>query len=497
MKVLLVNPKATQLNRRKKAPSVPLGLLAIASYVKAKGHTVKIIDLTVKQESVKKQINNFDPDVVGISFSATLVGNSTVKISKIAKKLGKPVVWGGHMPSSLPDLCFKEGCVDFIVIGEGEITFTELLNSLENGKSFYDIDGLAFVDNDGVHINKDREFADLSTFPAIDWSLVNPNKYCQIYFLCKKMMYLYSSKGCPAKCTFCYSPGYHRCTHRKRPPEQVVDEIEYLVKNCGVDGINFSDELWNPGKEDMQALFRMFRERELNFVWGCQSRLGTFDKEELQLMYDAGCRWILFGIESGSEERIKKIKKGIRLDMAKEIFRDCREIGITAQSSFIIGYPDETEQELKQTVSFALNLDAHLSPFNVFFLQPGSEAFESAVSSGRYDPPKNLKEWAKLQCDEFEGDTLSKVPRKDLLVLHFYAQWRGFSQKESVSSDSYGIIKQLAVQAVKNMFKFNPDNFFLGAYASAKQLLTVIWYAKAYPKILKKYGIVKNKSNRR
>lgn len=493
MRVLLINPKATQLNRRKKAPSVPLGLLAVASYIKAKGHIVKVVDLTVKAENIEKHIKNFEPDVVGVSFSSTLVGDSTVRVSKIAKKYNKPVVWGGHMPSSLPDLCFKEGCVDYIVMGEGELTFSELLETLEKGGSVENINGLAFVDKDGVHINKDREFADLATFPVTDWSLVNPEKYCQVYFLCKRMMYLYFSKGCPAKCTFCYSPGYHRCTHRKRLPEHVVEEIEYLVKNCGVDGINFSDEFWNPGKEDMLAFFRMIKERKLEFVWGCQSRLGTFSKEDLQQMYDAGCRWILFGVESGCESRIKEIKKGINLDMAKDTFANCREIGITAQSSFIIGYPGETEEELKETVSFALSLNAHLCPFNVFFLQPGSESLDVAVKSGQYDPPKSLKEWAKLQCDEFEGETLSEVSRKELLVLHFYAQWQGFSQKESVSSDSYGIVKQLAAQALKNMFKLNFDNFFIGSFASAKQFFTVLWYAKAYPGILQKYGIQKKK----
>ena len=489
MKVLLINPKATQLNRRRKAPSVPLGLLAIASYIKAKGHTVKIVDLTVKSENIEKLIMSFNPEVVGLSFSSTLVGNSTVKISKIAKRHNKPVVWGGQMASVLPELCFKEGCVDFIVMGEGEITFSELLDSIKSGGLFSDIDGLAYIDKNGVHINKDREFADLKTFPALDWTLVKPNKYCQVYFLCKKMLYLYFSKGCPAKCTFCYSPGYHRCTHRKRSPEQVVDEIEYLVKNCGVDGINFADEFWYPGKEDFKTYIRLIKERRLEIVWGCQTRLGVFSKEDLQQMYDAGCRWILFGIESGSEARLKEIKKGINLEKAKDTFRNCREVGITAQSSFIIGYPGETEDELKETVSFALSLNANLCPINVLFLQPGSELFEYSVSSGQYTPPKNLKDWSRLQCDEFDGETLSKIPRKELLVIHFYAQWLGFSQKESVGSDSYGIVKQLAMQALKNMFKFNPDNFFLGAYASAKQFITVVWYAKAYPKILKKYGL--------
>lgn len=496
MKVLLINPKATQFNRRRKAPSVPLGLLAIASYIKKEGHTVQIVDLTVKPENIEKHLKRFSPDVVGVSYSSTLVGNSAVKVSKAAKKYGKPVVWGGHMASVLTELCFREGCVDYIVMGEGEITFNELLDTLENGGSFYDISGLAFLDKDGVHINEHREFADLAEFPALDWSLLNPVEYSQVYFHCSRMVYLYFSKGCPAKCTFCYSPKYHRCTHRRRPPEQLVDEIEYLVNRCGIDGINFADELWNPGTEDMQTFFRLIKERNLRFVWGCQTRLGVFGKEELRQMHDAGCRWILFGIESGSKERLKEVKKGINLDKAKETIDHCREIGITTQSSFIIGYPGETREELKETVRFAMSLNANMCPLNVCFLQPGSEMFDAATAAGQYIPPKNLKEWDKLQCDEYSGKTLSRVPMKELLVLHFYAQWLGFSRKESVGSDSYGVAKQLAVQAVKNMFKLSPDNFFLGFFTSAKQFFTVVWYAKAYPKILKKYGLYKHKSGK-
>lgn len=497
MKVLLINPKASQLNKRKKAPSVPLGLLAIASYIKTKGHTAKIVDLTIKSENIEKHIKSFNPDVVGLTVHSTLVVNSTVKLSKTAKKYNKPVIWGGFIPSTLPELCFKEGCVDFLVMGEGEITFSELLNAIETGSPYNNIDGLAFVDKDEVHINKDREFADLATFPVTDWSFIEPNKYCQRFFQCKKLLYLYFSKGCPAHCTFCYNPCYHRSTHRKRPPEQMIEEIEYLVKNCGIDGVNFADEYLYPGKEDMQKFIHLIKEKNLDFKWGGQTRLGVYNKAELQQMYDAGCRFMLFGVESGCKERIKEIKKGIDLDKAKETFSNCREIGIITQSSFIIGYPDETEEELKETISFALSLNSHLCPINVLFLQPGSETFEYAVSSGRYTPPKNLKEWGKIQTDEYEGKTLSKIPTKELLVIHFYSQWLGFSQKESIGSDSYGLIKLLAVQTIKNMFKWNPDNLFIGSFASAKQFLKVLFYAKAYPKILKKYGLKKNKSNNR
>ena len=489
MKILLFNPKFAQLSRRLKSPTLPLGLLAIASYMKANGHTVKIVDLTIQSENIKRHIRDFNPDVVGVTVHSTRSIQSAIKVSKIAKSLNKPVVWGGFIPSVLTELCFKEDCVDFVVISEGELTFCELLDSMENAKPYENIDGLAFRSKEGVCINRPREFSDLTSFPPTDWSLVDPEKYLQRFFNCKRMLYLYFSKGCPAACTFCYNSGYHRSAFRRRAPEQVVDEMEYLVKTCQIDGVYFADEFVCPGKEDMATFLRLLKERNLNITWGGQTRLGVYDREQLQKMYDGGCRHLLIGVESGNEDRIKSIKKNIRLEQAKETFAACKEIGITTQSSFIIGFPDETEEEVKQTVRFAMSLDTPLSPFNVYFIQPGSEVYETVVRSGRYSPPASLKEWSKLQTDEYVGETLSNVPRKDLMVIHYYAQWRGFSTKDSVNSDSYGIFKHQVALTIRNILRFKLDNVLIGTFASAKQFLTVFWYAKAYPKIRKKYGL--------
>lgn len=494
MRVLLVVSTATRLTNRQKAPSTPLGLLSIASYIKAKGHDVKIVDLTVKPESIEKCIKHFAPDIVGVSFISTLAMNSAVKITKTAKKYNKPVVWGGIAASLLPELSFKEGGADFIVMGEGEITFSELLDTIKQGGSFYNIDGLAFIDKDEVHINKDRAFADLSTFPVLDWSLIDPKKYFQYYFNSKKMMYSYMSKGCPGKCTFCFNTSYHRNSHRTRNPEHVVDEIEYLVKHCGADGINFADEFWYPGKEDMQLFFRLIREKHLDFKWGGQTRLGVFNKEELQQMYDAGCRWLLFGIESGCEERIKEIKKGINLRKAKETFKNCKEIGITTQASFIIGYPNETEEELKETINFAKGLDANLCPFSILYIQPGSELYETYAVNKLYNPKEEMKLLKKIEIGEHSFANLSKVCDKDLRVIHFYFQWIGFMKKEGVNSDSFGVAKKMASDAFKNMVRCGFINFFIGLFASTKKFFSVVWYAKAYPKILMKYGLDRKKA---
>lgn len=491
MKILLVNPKTSLVAR---APSCPLGLLSIASFLNTKGYEVKIVDQTVKKENIEKQIKLFDPDVVGVSFISAMASEAAIKVSKIAKKHNKTVVWGGQIISALPELGFKEGCVDFIVIGEGEITFLDLLKTIEKGGSFADVEGLAFMDNCEMRINKQREFADLAEFPILDWSLVDAKRYFQTFFMGKKMLYLYASKGCPGACTFCFNQKFHRRVQRRRPIEQVVDEIEYLIKSIGVDSVNFADEFWFPGREDMQEFFRLIKERNLDFVWGIQTRLGVFTREDLQQMYDAGCRWILFGVESGCESRIRSIKKGIDIGKAKETFQNCREIGITSQSAFIIGYPDETEEELKQTIKFAFELEANLCPFTILYPQPGSEIFESAVRGGKCKQPASLKERG-LQCS---GDTvifnLSKVPSKELKVIHFYTQWAAFVDKGAVNFNSFGIAKKMVSDTFKKIFRFGVVDFFTGAFVSLKQFLTVFYYAKAYPEILEKYGINKRKT---
>jgi len=490
LKVLLINP-ATKIITR--APSCPLGLLSIASYLIAKGHNVKIVDQTVKTENIEKHIRNYNPDIVGVSVISSMASKAAVKASKMAKKLGKPVVWGGQIISAVPELGFKEGCVDYVVVGEGEITFFELINKIETGGLLSGIDGLAYLENGKMHINRQRDFADLSAFPVIDWSLVDPKKYFQSFFGCKKMLYVYASKGCPAECTFCFNHKFHRSTQRRRPMQHVVEEIEYLIKNCGIDSVNFADEFWYPGKDGMQVFFDLINQKKLDFVWGIQTRLGVFNRNDLQLIYNAGCRWILFGIESGCKERIKKIKKGIDLEKAKETFEFCREIGITTQSAFIIGYPDETEEELKETIALAVSLNANLCPFTILYLQPGSELFELAVSCGRCTPPEALKELSLQYTGDSLNVNLSKVSGKELKVIHYYTQWSAFTDKRSINSNSFGIAKKMIFDTFKKIFRYGITSFFLGIFVSMKQFLTVLWYANAYPKVLRKYGLYKFK----
>jgi len=486
LKVLLINPAPNIIAR---APSCPLGLLALASYLQVFGYCVKIVDQSVQAENIRKHIKDFDPDVVGVAIVSAQAFRSALAASKTAKAFGKPVVWGGQIISALPELGFKEDCVDYIVIGEGEITLHELLKAIESHGSLEQIDGLAFLQDGRVRINKPREFADLSTFPAIDWSFIDVKKYYQHFFGCKKMLYVYASKGCPAKCTFCFNPRYHRSTQRRRPMSVVVDEIECLITRYGVDSVNFADEFWYPGSDELRRFLGLIKEKKLDFVWGIQTRLGLFGPDELRQMYDAGCRWVLFGVESGCKERIKEINKAIDLDKAKETFDVCREIGITTQSAFIIGYPGETKEELKRTIRFALSLRANLCPFSILYLQPGSVLYANAVAEGKIRAPLSLREWSAIDMAEYNGYNISNVPDRDLKVVHFYTQWSAFADRRSINSDSFGIAKKMAADTARKIFRFGPRSFFAGVFTAIRQFLTVAWYAKAYPKIVEEYGL--------
>ena len=133
----------------------------------------------------------------------------------------------------------------------------------------------------------------------------------------------------------------------------VIRDIDYLYSK-GANGIYFSDELFIPQREKRTALCEMLIERGYDLTWGCQMRLGVLNEDDVKLMYKAGCRWILFGIESGNPERIKTIKKNIDLSIAKETIAWCENAGMTVQASFIIGFPEETE--LKRCFAHALHL---------------------------------------------------------------------------------------------------------------------------------------------
>ena len=287
----------------------PLGILSIASMAKDAGYTIYFEDRALKASNIKKTFNKFMPDILAVSLVSIKGLRDAKYISKYAKDRGLITVWGGPFATMASEAILRDGFADIVCVGEGEGTFIELLEKLEKSEPYFDIKGIAFIKN-GIYIrNPDRDFIPGEELPIIDFSLIPAKKYLHPYHNCIKMGFLYSSKGCNGQCTFCFNKDFHHSTYRKRPIENVLSEISYLAKTSGLDGVFFADELWCTNKADVLRNCKAIIDSGLQFVWGCMIRFGMLDRSDYEYMYQSGCRWLYFGIESGSPERLKKIKK--------------------------------------------------------------------------------------------------------------------------------------------------------------------------------------------
>ncbi len=491
MRIMFIDPKMPVFMRM---PSVPLGLVSIASFLKANGHEVTIIERSVKKIDIEEELKAFKPDIVGI----TALSYSTSPDAKYLTKYihrhhpGIPVIWGGAGASSLPELYLRDGGMDFLILGEGELTWKEFVDEWGGGRNFDKIKGLAYL-KDGEYVcNPIRPVTDLTTLPELDWSLVTPQKYFISFFHCSKMLYLHASKGCPASCTFCANKQFHQGKNRCRKPEHVMHDIEYLVGTCGADGIYFSDEQFLPNRTIRNTFLQMIIDSGLNFVWGCQMRIGVLKEEDIDFMYQAGCRWILFGLETGDPDIMKIIKKGINLDLAKPTIDYCRKLGITVQASFIIGFPDETEEQIKSTIRLAKSLPSAMPVLNILTLLPNSEMYYEHIKDiPDYKPPKKISQLIKFEKTIADNPSinLSNVPYRELKVIHHFFQWKDFSGRDSVADDSFGIIKKLASDTMDRIFKHGIRGFFYGGFNSVKQFVTVYYYSHCFPSIVKKYDL--------
>ena len=488
MNILLINPAVGYFTR---ASFNPLGLIAIGSYLTKKlGENVRLFDRCVEREDIGSVIEQFKPDLIGVSLMSSRGLKDALKVSKIAKKRNIPVIWGGAMPTMQPELVLDTSCVDYVILGEGEYVFEELLEALRGEREIDQISGIAYLKDGKFTRTQDRPFADLADFPVTDWSLIHPEKYMKPYIGCNKLMYLYSAKGCPCNCAFCPNPAFHKSTFRKRPNEYVIEEIKYLIENYGMDGVFFSDELWCMRRSDMLDFCRRVKENDLHFTWMIQVRVGQFTREDYQIMYDAGCRMALFGVESGSREILKRIHKNIDYNKIIPTFQELREIGITTTASFIIGYPGETADQLRETVALLKSISANLTPINHFTPLPGTELYREVVKEGKYKEAKSLKELSKVIATESVGQNLSAVPTTDLRVIRSWFEWKTFTRKDAVEGDKpFKFAIDTILSGLKSISQKGPIFFFVDGFKAFKEFIYVFWYSHAYPSVRKKYDL--------
>lgn len=489
MKALLVMPYNCDLIH---AVSLPLGILSISTYLNAHGHEARICDLSVSHERISKVVEEFKPDIIGFSLGSMKHLEGAIYLTKKVKKYGVPVVWGGPFCDVAdPLILLRDGKADYISFSEGEGTWLEMCNCLRDGKSFECCRGIAYL-KDGKSVRTaDREFLDLAEMPELDYKLIDVNAYSQYLYGCKNLMYVYMAKGCPAHCTFCTNQISHKCQYRRRSLEKFMHETEILVREYGVDGLYFGDELFCLNKDEFYECCDAFDRSGLDFTWGFQTRIGILGKAEFERAYKSGCRWVDFGIESGNKEQLKIMKKGIPYDLIEPTFEWCTDARLVCLANFIVGLPHETEEQLMDTVKLASRLKATQCTFLKFCISPNTEMGIKAIEDGlMHHPITTIKDYKKIDFFVSKTDNFSEIPVKELDVIQSHYLWNAIFRKD------YGKEKKEYDLLFKHVQTLLRRLSFLDLKCRIKCLTELVLLFSRFffdthfhPRIYKKYGL--------
>ena len=488
MKVLFIQPSSGFLMRGTTYP-VCRSIMVTASYFKSLGYDVLVYDRCIDFRRAEKIITEYMPDFVMIYVTPTASIKDAIKLSEISKKCGAYVAWGEVVASAIAEEILNNGYADFVITGETENKLLSLVNEIKGNKNYGNIPGLTYSLNGEVITNENINDSDLNALPKIDWELIDVNKCFRSFPHCNKMLYMYTSRGCPFKCKYCYNTMFYNSQHRKRPLHFVLDEINFLEKKYNLDGVNFSDELLLLTDEEIEEISEFRKTNNLNFFWGGETRADIYNNsDKLKKMYDAGCRWLLLGIETGSQKTREQINKPMDQADIKSFVDKCTYAGITTFGSFIIGFPDETSEQLKETVKYALelNLDAFL--FNYYIAIPKTPLGDELIEQGKFTIKEVISQASassKIQC---LTDNYSAIASKELIVVKSYFDWITFTRRKKESTQKTMFLKK-AFDILKHSADGGVSRVFKNLFDAGKTFLTVLYYSHAYPKIIKKYGL--------
>lgn len=397
MKVLLISPPDDHMITTN-VPSVvdeesglypPLGLLYVASYMEANSaHEVEVLDTHVDRltySQIEDEIRRRKPDLVGIQ-ALTFTVIDSILTARVVKKIDPdiPVVLGGPHVFIYPRETLSIPEVDYLVLGEGEETFTRLVDGLAKGADLAEVPGLAFQRNGETIQNAPLPLRDnLDELPHPARHLIPQHRYTSVLAQRSPITTMMTSRGCPMRCIFCDRPHLGK-QFRWRSAESVVEEMA-ICEEMGIREIFFYDDTFSIRKDRVLDVCNAIVERGLNVQWDIRAHINTIDEPVLDALYRAGCRRIHFGVESGNQEIVKIIQKGIDLEKTKEVFRMTREKGITTLGYFMLGNPTETRAQMEETLEFARNLTADFVHIAITTPFPATELYARALREGLFD----------------------------------------------------------------------------------------------------------------
>jgi len=344
-------------------------------------------------DMLERRIREFKPDIVGLTATTPAIYDA-YEAARIAKELNPEtlvIIGGPHATFTAEEILTECKHVDLVVMGEGEQTFSEILERYEKGGGFADVLGIAYRSEDGVvKVNPPRPLIrNLDDVPIPAYDLLPMDKYEVNGVSYAAIM---TSRGCPYNCVFCSSSLQFGRKWRAHSPERVLEELRILREKFKVREIEFLDDTFTLNQKRAIELSRKIIEEKLDISWSASSRVNTFSREVGEAMHRAGAHTVYFGIESGSESTLRFIGKGITKQQSIDAVKAAKSVGLNALGSFVIGFPYETEEDIKKTIRFANKVGVDLAQFTIATPYPGTRLWDIAVK-------KNLlltRNWRKF-----------------------------------------------------------------------------------------------------
>lgn len=451
-----MNTRLAESLNKKQGVLPPLGLAYIASALEKANHEVDLVDviaLCLSKEQVRERINTFSPDIVGVTAMTPTV-RGALEAAQLAKSCGAITVVGGVHMSILAKETLEHDYVDFGIVGEGEESFVEFCNALENGEPYKQIEGLCYKDNGTIHVGIPRIIQNVNELAIPAYHLLPMQKYSSIIGL-HPTSTMMGSRGCPYQCGFCFKTPSDK-KYRSRDVKAIVDEIEYLIREYRIKEVMFYDDIMP--KDYARALSREIISRNVKIKWQTPERVNLVDSDLLQLMAEAGCHIIRFGVEQGDPEMMALVEKKIQPDQVRTAFKSAKDAGIDTFAYFILGYIYEDRRTMKATIDLAKELNPRYVMFTKAVPLPGTPLMHQSIKEGFVSSDY----WNRFTLGEQLPPIPDFVPDADKWVAKAY---RTFYLRPSKLLDQLLHIRSLK-DVIKNIdgliailkFKMRDDN---------------------------------------
>lgn len=386
MRVLLSTPpgKTTEL-------WPPLGLLYIASSCAARREDdIKVVDAfceNLSEAELVQRVKAEQPDVFGMNCSTHTFLDTMGVLKLVRDELPdtKIVLGGFHATFACGRILQSYPFVDYVVKGEGELSFPELLDCIEKGTVPYEVDGLSYIHDGRLVVNPEVAINDLDSLPFPDRSLVQNVDYGyfhkNIRLTFGKFTTVSSSRGCPFGCTYCSCAAFSKRRWRARSPENVVDELEMLHSD-GYECCVFVDDNLTLRRSRIEKICDMIRQRHIKMKFYCEGRVDEVSPSLMRTMKRAGFDVIYFGIESPQKHVLEYYKKNISADVARKAIEDAKRAGMIVVTSYIVGAPVESAHDMDCTVNFIRSTRPHGVQINILDCLIGTEIWSDLEREG-------------------------------------------------------------------------------------------------------------------